>query len=89
MDRARAQGLAPVGLSFHVGSQTRRAAMWGATLDQVAAVWHAARAAGHDLTLLNIGGGFPAFYGDPVEPPEAYARGVMEMVAPASARRRG
>jgi len=29
-------GLKPVGLSFHVGSQTRHAEMWGETLDQVA-----------------------------------------------------
>ena len=80
MDMAVALGLAPVGVSFHVGSQTRRSAMWAPVLDQVAAVWHAARAAGHDLTLLNIGGGFPAFYTEEVEGPTAYAAGVMRQV---------
>jgi ornithine decarboxylase len=80
MAQARALGLRPVGLSFHVGSQTRRAAMWAPTLDRVATVWHAARDAGFDLDLLNIGGGFPADYGDPVEAPGAYAAGVMELV---------
>ncbi len=81
LDHARALGLDPVGFSFHVGSQTREARMWTATLDQVAALWHAARAAGHDLSLLNIGGGFPAFYGDAIEAPTPYAARVMELIA--------
>jgi ornithine decarboxylase len=81
MARAVAAGLNPVGLSFHVGSQTRRAEMWQATLDEVAGIWHAARAAGFDLDLLNIGGGFPAFYGEEVQPPALYAAEVMRLVA--------
>ena len=80
MDYAVALGLAPVGLSFHVGSQTKRAEMWVATLDQVAAVWQAAREAGHELSLLNIGGGFPAYYGEEIEGPTAYAARVMELI---------
>ena len=74
-------GLNPIGLSFHVGSQTRRAEMWTPVLDQVAAVWTAVREAGIELTLLNIGGGFPAFYGDAIDHPTVYARRVMELVA--------
>jgi ornithine decarboxylase len=80
MDLAVELGLQPVGLSFHVGSQTRRAEMWAPVLDQVAAVWHAALAAGHGLTLLNIGGGFPAFYGQEIDAPEAYAAAVIKQV---------
>ncbi|MHC0054107.1 type III PLP-dependent enzyme [Actibacterium sp. D379-3] len=73
-------GLKPVGFSFHVGSQTRRAEMWTATLDQIAEIWHRARAAGHALTLLNIGGGFPAFYGEAIDHPTRYAARVMALV---------
>ena len=80
LDQARALGLDPVGFSFHVGSQTRRAEMWEATLDRLGETWDAARAAGHDLTLLNIGGGFPAFYGEEIEAPTVYAARVMELV---------
>ncbi|MCM2563431.1 type III PLP-dependent enzyme [Lutimaribacter sp. EGI FJ00015] len=80
MDLATRLGLRPVGLSFHVGSQTRRAAMWAPVLDQVAQVWHAARDGGHALDLLNIGGGFPAFYGEAVDAPELYAAQVMQQV---------
>jgi ornithine decarboxylase len=80
LDQARTLGLDPVGFSFHVGSQTRRAEMWEATLDRLGEAWDAARAAGHDLTLLNIGGGFPAFYGEEIEAPTVYAARVMELV---------
>lgn len=45
-------------------------------LDDVAVLWHAARAAGHDLRLLNLGGGFPAFYGEHVQVPRSYAAAV-------------
>ncbi len=77
---AEALLLRPVGLSFHVGSQTRRAEMWAPVLDQVAEVWHAARADGYDLRLLNIGGGFPAFYGQDIDAPADYAAAVMAQV---------
>ena len=77
---ARAQGLDPVGLSFHVGSQTREARMWAGTLDRVAETWAAAHDAGFALTLLNIGGGFPAFYGSDIAHPTDYAAAVMRLI---------
>ncbi len=77
---AKSLGLNAVGFSFHVGSQTRRAEMWGPTLDTLAAIWADARNAGHALTMLNIGGGFPAFYGEDIDAPTAYAAKVIEMV---------
>ena len=80
LDLAKSLGLNAVGFSLHVGSQTRRAEMWGPTLDTLAAIWAAARNAGHALTMLNIGGGFPAFYGEDIDAPTAYAAKVIEMV---------
>ncbi|MBV7409422.1 type III PLP-dependent enzyme [Maritimibacter sp. DP1N21-5] len=80
MARAVELGLRPVGLSFHVGSQTRRADMWTGVLDAVAEIWKSAREAGFDLDLLNIGGGFPAFYGEQIDGPMTYAARVMELV---------
>mgnify|MGYP003677353197 CR=1 FL=1 len=77
---ARDLGLEPVGFSFHVGSQTRKPEMWSSTLDQVAAIWAEARAAGFALSLINIGGGFPAFYGDDIAHPTDYAAAVMAEV---------
>lgn len=77
---ARELGLDPLGFSFHVGSQTRRAEFWEPTLDEMAEIWTAARDAGHALRLLNVGGGFPAFYGEAIEAPTDYAAKVMAMV---------
>lgn len=80
MDYAATRGLQVEGLSFHVGSQTREPRMWAGTLDQVARVWKQAEDAGHELHLLNIGGGFPASYGTEMLPAEDYAAAVMELV---------
>ncbi|MCP1168519.1 type III PLP-dependent enzyme [Limimaricola litoreus] len=80
LDRAIELGLEPLGFSFHVGSQTRHAEMWAPVLDELSTIWTAAREAGHDLELLNIGGGFPAFYGEEIQAPTDYAAAVMALV---------
>ncbi len=77
---AQALGLEPVGLSFHVGSQTRRATMWAGILDEVALGWQALKSAGISPSLLNIGGGFPAFYGEEVDGPELYGAKIRAMI---------
>lgn len=77
---AASLGLSPIGLAFHVGSQTRFASMWSDILADMARLWHRLRADGYALELLNIGGGFPAFYGEDIEPPEPYAASVMAQV---------
>ncbi|MCT4554738.1 MAG: type III PLP-dependent enzyme [Pelagimonas sp.] len=77
---ARALGLQPVGLSFHVGSQTRQARMWAGVLDQVAQVWQGAQARGFALSLLNIGGGFPAGHGTGAVDAESYAAEVVSLI---------
>ena len=80
MDLGRYLGLDVAGISFHAGSQMREPAMWAATLDAAAELWAQAAAAGHRLRILNIGGGFPAFYGHPLPETRAYAAEVMRMV---------
>lgn len=73
---ARSLGLIPAGLSFHVGSQTRHPYMWDDTLDVVAAIWRTARDEGLMLYLLNIGGGFPAYYGVEITDTVEYGRAL-------------
>jgi ornithine decarboxylase len=80
LNLTRDLGLVAYGLSFHVGSQTKRSEYWNPVLDQVAVLWRDAVEAGHDLQLLNLGGGFPAFYGQSIEAPRAYAAAVMRAV---------
>jgi ornithine decarboxylase len=80
MDLAKGLGLNPVGLSFHVGSQTRHPHMWYDVLDVVFAAWCHAKDEGHNLTLLNIGGGFPTYYGADITDPEPYCLTIMNAI---------
>lgn len=80
LDYAKGLGLDPVGLSFHVGSQTKHPYMWFDCLDTVAAIWQNAREEGHNLWLLNIGGGFPAYYGVDITDPENYGSELMHAI---------
>ena len=80
MYEAQELELNPVGLSFHVGSQTRHPHMWYDSLDAVAAIWHNAIEEGFNLSLLNIGGGFPAYYGVDITEPEEYGERILEAV---------
>lgn len=80
MHEAEELELNPVGLSFHVGSQTRHPHMWYDSLDAVAAIWHNAVQEGFHLSLLNIGGGFPAYYGVDITEPKEYGASILEAV---------
>jgi ornithine decarboxylase len=80
MDLAHSLGLDPAGISFHAGSQLREPRMWGHALDGARRLWQQATARGHALRIVNIGGGFPAFYGEAVPETRAYAAEVMRMV---------
>jgi ornithine decarboxylase len=63
---ARARGLRPWGLTFHVGSQCLRPQSWVDAIERCGVVWQMARAAGIDLELVNLGGGIPARYAEDV-----------------------
>jgi ornithine decarboxylase len=80
MDLGRWLGLDVAGISFHAGSQMREPAMWAMALDAAHRLWTEAAEAGHALRILNIGGGFPASYGQPMPATEDYAAEVMRMV---------
>lgn len=62
MIRAREWGLDAQGLSFHVGSQQTDPSQWDAAITRAAQVFRSLRHEGIDLTLLNLGGGFPVEY---------------------------
>jgi len=65
---ARAAGLAVEGLCFHVGSQCTNFENYVQALHLSADIFAEASSRGHDLKLLDIGGGFPAPYDDSVQP---------------------
>lgn len=74
--QARTLGLDGAGVSFHVGSQQKQPARWDAALERAAGVLRAAGAAGVPVSLVNIGGGFPATYSADVPPIGAYGQAI-------------
>lgn len=80
MGRAKELGLKPVGISWHIGSQTKHPEMWYDTLELMGDIWDEASYLGHELTLVNIGGGFPAYYGLEITEPEEYGQKLMDRV---------
>ena len=73
-------GLEPVGVSFHVGSQQRRPAMWDPALERAGEVLHQVRACGIPVDVVNIGGGFPTGYSDDVLDISAYGDAIRASV---------
>ena len=66
---AEKEGLTVEGLSFHVGSQTTNFENYVQAIDLAALIFRQAQERGYDkMTLLDIGGGFPAPYDDSVKP---------------------
>ena len=73
IDAAFGMGLTVEGLSFHVGSQCTNFLNFVQALNMAAAVMKEARSRGRTLTILDIGGGFPAPYHRDVKPFEELA----------------
>jgi ornithine decarboxylase len=55
-------GLKVEGLSFHVGSQCTNFENYISALNITSSILNEARQNGYDLDIIDIGGGFPAFY---------------------------
>ncbi|HTY13392.1 MAG TPA: type III PLP-dependent enzyme [Candidatus Omnitrophota bacterium] len=73
MERAFRDGLTVEGLSFHVGSQCLNIDNYINALEASAIIFEEMRSRGHELKLLNIGGGFPVPYDDSAIPFEKLA----------------
>ena len=78
---ARRLGVRVAGLSFHVGSQAHSSAGHVAAIEACGALIDAARRAGSTLDTLDIGGGFPARYLQPVPSIEDYCAPVRAALA--------
>jgi ornithine decarboxylase len=61
-------GLVVEGLSFHVGSQCTNFENFVQALNMAAAVLNESKSRGHEIKILDIGGGFPAPYDKHVKP---------------------
>src|SRR6266702_1210865 len=74
IEAAFRQGLVVEGLSFHVGSQCTNFQNFVQALNAAAAVMRESRSRGHEIKILDIGGGFPAPYNKHVRPFPELAR---------------
>ncbi len=62
LEAAHRSGLVAAGISFHVGSQQRNTGAWDAAIASTSAIFRTMAERGIRLTLVNLGGGFPARY---------------------------
>jgi ornithine decarboxylase len=75
---AKALGLVPVGVSFHVGSQQLDPAQWDRAIAAAKSVFARCAEAGIVLRMIDLGGGFPAEYAPGVAGIEAYGAAIAE-----------
>lgn len=74
-------GLVVEGLSFHVGSQCTMFDNYTAALDIISQVFHDARKRGHNVNIVDIGGGFPVPYDSRVPQFKELARVINSELA--------
>ena len=75
---ARALGLDPYGVSFHVGSQQTDLGQWDRAIGAVARMFTLLAETDINLRMVNIGGGFPAQYRGEIASIERYAQAVTD-----------
>ena len=71
---ARVLGLEPYGVTFHVGSQCTTPAAWRSALAGAGGLMRRLLADGVSLRMVDVGGGLPARYVEPVPAIEHYGR---------------
>jgi ornithine decarboxylase len=74
IEAAFGMNLVVEGLSFHVGSQCTNFENFVQALNAAAAVMRESKSRGHEIKILDIGGGFPARYNKHVRPFAELAR---------------
>ncbi len=79
LQRATAHGH-PVGVCFHVGSQQRDVHAWDEPLAATGRLRRALQILGHDLTTVDLGGGFPASALEPAPPVRDFGHAIMRAV---------
>ncbi|MEF2073146.1 type III PLP-dependent enzyme [Consotaella aegiceratis] len=78
LEAAHRLGLTATGISFHVGSQQTNTEAWDGALADAGHVFRTLSERGINLTLVNLGGGFPTRYLKDIPTAEAYGRAIFE-----------
>lgn len=77
LEHAHRLGLQAYGVSFHVGSQQANPLMWNQALASSAAIFREMAERGIQLSMVNLGGGFPTRYLKDVPAVNAYGQAIM------------
>ncbi len=77
LEQAHRRGLVPYGISFHVGSQQHNIEAWDRALASAAAIFRGCADRGITLSMVNLGGGFPARYLRKTPKLESYGRAIF------------
>lgn len=77
LEHAHRLGLEACGVSFHVGSQQPRPRAWDEALRAAAGIFRTCGERGINLTMVNLGGGFPTRYLKDVPTVKAYGRSIF------------
>ncbi len=77
MIEARDLGLDPYGLSFHVGSQQTTTGSYETAIGRVGMLFTDLKAAGVNLRMVNLGGGYPVRYRDEIPGIDRFADAIM------------
>jgi ornithine decarboxylase len=80
LDYAHRHGLQAYGLSFHVGSQMVHTGAWDQALSECARIFRTLSERGIDLSMVNLGGGFPTRYTKDVPETKAYGEAILESI---------
>src|SRR3569832_1034708 len=78
LEHALKLGLEPYGVSFHVGSQQRNPHAWDRALASAAAVFKECSERGMNLSMVNLGGGFPTKYLKNVPTVKTYGNAIFK-----------
>jgi ornithine decarboxylase len=78
LEHAHRLGLVAHGISFHVGSQQNDVKAWDKALASAAAVFHTMSERGLTLSMVNLGGGFPAHYLKNVPKVDTYGKSIFK-----------
>jgi len=77
LEHAHRLGLTAHGVSFHVGSQQHNVEAWDRALASAAAIFRTCAERGINLSMVNLGGGFPAKYVRKTPKLESYGKAIF------------
>lgn len=78
LEHAHRLGLNAYGISFHVGSQQNDVKAWDRALASASAIFRDMSERGINLSMVNLGGGFPAKYLKDVPKVQVYGRAIFK-----------